>query len=106
MESETGIEMVPELPMGYVEEKAQYVFLKNVGESDSVKTITSQELKRRLEWGLYAKARKGLIRGVTGISDPYIPPVNPELTIDTSTMTPAEAVQEIMLYLEEQGYIS
>jgi len=56
--------------------------------------------------GLYAKARQGLIRGVTGISDPYIPPVNPELTIDTSTMTPAEAVQEIMLYLEEQGYIS
>ncbi|WP_319586796.1 bifunctional sulfate adenylyltransferase/adenylylsulfate kinase [uncultured Desulfobulbus sp.] len=253
MESETGIEMVPELPMGYVEEKAQYIFLGNVGASDSVKTITSQELKRRLEWGLeipewysygnvikelrrafpprsqqgftvfltglsgsgkstiakvlmvrfmemsdrpvtlldgdivrknlsselnfsevhrnlnvsrigfvaseitknggialcapiapyessrtanrelisryggyvevyvstplevceqrdrkglYAKARKGLIRGVTGISDPYIPPVNPELTIDTSTMTPAEAVQEIMLYLEEQGYLS
>jgi sulfate adenylyltransferase len=52
MESETGIEMVPELPMGYVEEKAQYIFLKNVGESDSVKTITSQDLKRRLEWGL------------------------------------------------------
>jgi hypothetical protein len=37
---------------------------------------------------------------------PNIPPVNPELTIDSSTMTPAEAVQEIMLYLEEQGYIS
>jgi len=63
MERKTGMEMVPELPMGYVEEKAQYVFLKNVGESDSVKTITSQELKRRLEWGLPAKARKGLIRG-------------------------------------------
>ena len=239
--------------MGYVEEKAQYVFLENVGEHESVKTITSQELKRRLEWGLeipewysyqnviqalrrafpprsrqgftvfltglsgsgkstiakvlmvrfmemgnrpvtlldgdivrknlsselnfseahrnlnvtrigfvaseitknggialcapiapyeasraanrelisryggyievyvstplevceqrdrkglYAKARKGLVKGVTGISDPYVPPVNPELTIDTSTMTPAEAVQEILLYLEEQGYIS
>ena len=55
--------------------------------------------------GLYAKARKGLVKGVTGISDPYIPPANPELTIDTSRMTPAEAVQEIFLYLEEQGYI-
>ncbi len=55
--------------------------------------------------GLYAKARKGVIRGVTGISDPYIEPRNPELTIDTSTMTPAEAVQEILLYLEEQGYL-
>ncbi len=56
--------------------------------------------------GLYAKARAGKIKGVTGISDPYIPPARPELVIDTSAMTPAEAVQEILLYLEEQGYIT
>ena len=55
--------------------------------------------------GLYEKARAGLVKGVTGISDPYIPPANPEIVIDTSKMTPAEAVQEIFLYLEEQGYI-
>jgi len=55
--------------------------------------------------GLYAKARAGLVKGVTGVSDPYVPPENPELTIDTTKMTPAEAVQEIFLYLEEQGYI-
>ncbi|PID71729.1 MAG: adenylyltransferase [Desulfobulbus propionicus] len=252
MAPETGIEMVPEQAMGYVEDKAQYVFLKDVKDAQEVKDITSSELKRRLEWGLeipewysypnvvnelqkafpprssqgftvfltglsgsgkstiakvlmvrfmemrdrpvtlldgdivrknlsseltftkehrdlnvtrigfvaseitknggialcapiapyeepraanreligryggyievhvatpievceqrdrkglYAKARKGLIKGVTGVSDPYITPENPELTIDTSQMTPAEAVQEIMLFLEEQGYI-
>jgi sulfate adenylyltransferase len=55
--------------------------------------------------GLYAKARAGRIKGVTGVSDPYIQPTNPELTIDTTHMTPAEAVQEILLYLEEQGYL-
>ncbi|CAK8717252.1 Adenylyl-sulfate kinase [Candidatus Electronema halotolerans] len=55
--------------------------------------------------GLYAKARAGLVKGVTGISDPYIPPANPEIVIDTSKLTPAEAVQEIFLYLEEQGYV-
>ncbi|WP_459943681.1 bifunctional sulfate adenylyltransferase/adenylylsulfate kinase [Desulfocastanea catecholica] len=55
--------------------------------------------------GLYAKARAGKVKGVTGITDPYIPPSNPELTIDTTTMTPMEAVQEILLYLEEQGYV-
>jgi sulfate adenylyltransferase len=55
--------------------------------------------------GLYKKARAGIVKGVTGISDPYIPPAHPEITIDTSKMTPAEAVQEIFLYLEEQGYI-
>lgn len=249
--SETGISMVPHQKMGYLEEKAQYVFLKDVDEKD-VKTISSQELRRRLEWGLdipewfsypevvaelrksypprskqgftifltglsgsgkstiakvlmvkfmemrdrpvtlldgdivrknlsteldfskehrnlnvirigfvaseitknggvalcapiapyeesrqanrelissyggyvevyvstpievceqrdrkglYAKARAGKIKGVTGVSDPYDPPSNPELTLDTSTLTPAEAVQEILLYLEEQGYL-
>jgi len=56
--------------------------------------------------GLYAKARAGIIKGVTGVSDPYEPPENPEIVIDTTKMTPAEAVQEIFLYLEEQGYIA
>ena len=55
--------------------------------------------------GLYAKARAGKVKGVTGVTDPYIPPSNPELTIDTTNITPMEAVQEILLYLEDQGYV-
>ncbi len=55
--------------------------------------------------GLYAKARAGLVKGVTGITDPYNPPQHPDITIDTSDVTPMEAIQEIMLYLEEQGYL-
>ncbi len=45
------------------------------------------------------------MKGVTGITDPYIVPSNPELTIDTSEITPMEAVQEILMYLEDVGYI-
>lgn len=55
--------------------------------------------------GLYAKARAGKVKGVTGVTDPYIEPSNPEITIDTANITPMEAVQEILLYLEEQGYV-
>ncbi|WP_052812882.1 bifunctional sulfate adenylyltransferase/adenylylsulfate kinase [Desulfonatronum thioautotrophicum] len=55
--------------------------------------------------GLYAKAKAGIVKGVTGVDDPYEPPTNPELTIDTTEITPQEAAQEILLYLEEQGYI-
>jgi sulfate adenylyltransferase len=55
--------------------------------------------------GLYAKARAGIIQGVTGITDPYDPPENPDIVIDTSDITPMEAVQEILLYLQQQGYI-
>lgn len=54
--------------------------------------------------GLYAKARAGLVKGVTGIDDPYEPPENPEVFIDTSDMTPDESAQEVLLYLERAGY--
>ena len=55
--------------------------------------------------GLYAKARRGLIKEFTGISDPYEIPENPEIRIDTSHLTPAEAAQEIYLYLLREGYL-
>jgi sulfate adenylyltransferase len=55
--------------------------------------------------GLYAKARQGLIPEFTGISDPYEEPPDAELVIDATTMLPEEAAQEIILYLERQGYI-
>ncbi len=55
--------------------------------------------------GLYAKARSGKVKGVTGVDDPYVPPSNPEITIDTTEATPDEAAQEVLFYLSEQGYI-
>ncbi len=55
--------------------------------------------------GIYAKARSGIMSGVTGIDDPYEPPRSPELTIDTTDLSPTEAAQEVFLFLEEQGYI-
>ena len=54
---------------------------------------------------LYAKARAGKMKGVTGVDDPYVPPSDPEITIDTTEVSPEEAAQEVMLYLEEKGYI-
>ncbi|MCF8029920.1 MAG: bifunctional sulfate adenylyltransferase/adenylylsulfate kinase [Desulfohalobiaceae bacterium] len=55
--------------------------------------------------GIYAKAKQGIMKGVTGIDDPYIPPSNPEIALNTSEFTPVEAAQQVLLYLEEQGYI-
>ena len=56
--------------------------------------------------GMYAKARKGIIKNFTGISDPYEIPLNPEIKIDTTGKTPVECAQQIMLYLFKEGYIS
>jgi sulfate adenylyltransferase len=55
--------------------------------------------------GMYAKARQGLIKEFTGISDPYQEPKDADLTIDTTDVSPEEAAQEIVLHLESLGYI-
>ncbi len=55
--------------------------------------------------GLYAKAREGIIPEFTGISDPYDIPECPELRIDTSTLSPVQAVQEVLLHLFKEGFI-
>lgn len=55
--------------------------------------------------GLYAKARAGIIKEFTGISDPYEAPTDADLAIDTTEMTPEEAAQRVILHLEREGYI-
>ena len=61
--------------------------------------------EKRDRKGLYAKARAGLIKGFTGIDDPYEPPASPEVRIDTTNLAPEEAANEILLFLEKEGYI-
>jgi sulfate adenylyltransferase len=54
--------------------------------------------------GLYAKARAGIIKEFTGISDPYEEPTDAEVTIHTTTCSPEEAADQILDYLRAQGY--
>jgi sulfate adenylyltransferase len=61
--------------------------------------------EKRDRKGMYAKARAGLIKGYTGVDDPYEAPQSPELRIDTSAITPDEATQQIMLLLQQKGFI-
>ena len=55
--------------------------------------------------GLYAKARAGLIPEFTGVSDPYEVPESAELAIDTTSLGIEEAVQQVLLKLEHEGYL-
>ncbi|MEU4158894.1 adenylyl-sulfate kinase [Actinoplanes sp. NPDC026670] len=55
--------------------------------------------------GLYARARAGQLRGMTGIDDPYEEPTDAELTIDTTTMTVPEAVEMVLSHLVENGWV-
>ncbi len=55
--------------------------------------------------GLYAKARAGILKEFTGISDPYEEPKDAEVVINTAELSPEEAAQEIILHLEREGFI-
>ncbi|HEY5564942.1 MAG TPA: bifunctional sulfate adenylyltransferase/adenylylsulfate kinase [Rhodothermia bacterium] len=56
--------------------------------------------------GLYAKARAGIIKGFTGISDPYEEPADAELVIDTTDITPEDAAKIVLDRLVFEGFIS
>ncbi len=64
-----------------------------------------EECERRDVKGLYAKARAGILKGFTGIDDPFEIPQSSELNIDTTNISPEQAVQEVMLYLEQKGFV-
>ena len=55
--------------------------------------------------GLYAKARAGIIKEFTGISDPYEVPEDPEMDIDTNDMLPDDAAHRIIVKLESLGFL-
>ena len=55
--------------------------------------------------GMYAKARRGEIRGFTGIDDPYEVPLSPELTLDTESRTPEDNARRILEHLIQQGFV-
>lgn len=61
--------------------------------------------ERRDRKGLYAKARAGILKEFTGVSDPYEEPTDAEIVINTADVTPEEAAQEIILYMEREGYL-
>jgi sulfate adenylyltransferase len=71
-----------------------------------VHVSTSVEVcEQRDRKGLYAKARAGILKEFTGISDPYEEPKDAEVVINTGEVTPEEAAQEIILHLEREGFI-
>jgi sulfate adenylyltransferase len=61
--------------------------------------------ERRDPKGLYARARAGLLREFTGISDPYEVPDDAEVVLDASHGTPEDAARRIVEYLERERYL-
>src|SRR6187401_3295907 len=66
----------------------------------SVEVCAERDVK-----GLYEKAFRGEIKEFTGVSDPYEPPLNPELVIDTEQHEPEESAALVVAKLEELGLV-
>ncbi|HEX7064068.1 MAG TPA: adenylyl-sulfate kinase [Bacillales bacterium] len=65
-----------------------------------------EECERRDPKGLYEKARSGEIKNFTGISAPYEAPAEPELTVETDQQSLEASVQQVVQFLEDQGYVA
>ena len=55
--------------------------------------------------GLYRKARRGDLKNFTGIDSPYEAPEHPELRIDTTSLSPEDAAETIVAYLQSRGVL-
>jgi sulfate adenylyltransferase len=79
-----------------------------VGEDHFIEVFVDTPLEvceQRDTKGLYAKARRGEIKGFTGIDDPYEPPLNPEITLDTVAHTPEGNAHTILDCLVQRGLV-
>ena len=66
----------------------------------SIEALTKRDVK-----GLYKKALAGELPNFTGVSDPYEPPANPEITVDSEHENEQESLRIILDYLERAGWI-
>ena len=64
-----------------------------------------EECERRDVKGLYARARAGEIPSFTGISDPYEEPLDADVVVDTSVLTPDEALGRVLDHLVSGGWL-
>ena len=80
-----------------------------VGQGRFVEVFVDTPLEvceRRDTKGLYGKARRGEISGLTGLDDPYEPPLHPELALDTVAHSPEENARAILAYLAARAVVS
>ena len=95
-------------PIAPYEESRNYVkeIISQHGEYILVHVSTSLEVcEKRDTKGLYKKAKEGLIKGLTGVDDPYEAPKDADLVIDTDGISVSDAVTNIMAYLKNADLI-
>jgi sulfate adenylyltransferase len=55
--------------------------------------------------GLYAGSQRGEVPALTGVADPYEPPLSPEIRLETVDRTVEENAEQVLLYIAERGVL-
>jgi len=96
----------PIAPYASIRNKVREYVTQNNGTFVEIHVNTSlAECERRDTKGLYAKARKGIIKNMTGIDDPYEAPENPELRIETEGKEVNDSANVVLRYLKDNKLI-
>jgi sulfate adenylyltransferase len=82
--------------------------IEEIGEGRFVEVFVDTPIEvceQRDAKGMYARARRGEIKGFTGVDDPYEPPIAPEVTLDTVNESPERCAGRIIAYLARAGFL-
>ncbi|WP_417381353.1 adenylyl-sulfate kinase [Gimesia sp.] len=105
--TDAGILVMTAFISPYLEDRDQVREIMGEGEFIEVLVQASLETcEERDPKGLYKKARAGEIKGFTGIDAPYEAPEKPELVLDSDAKGIDELADEVVAYLEANGYLS
>ncbi len=104
--ADAGVIVLTAFISPYREDRERARRLMNDGDFVEVYVKCSlEECARRDPKGMYERAKRGEIKEFTGISAPYEPPENCELTVDSERHTVEECVSMVIRYLEERGIL-
>ena len=96
----------PIAPYDHVRKQNRQLILASGGYTLVHVSTPVEVCEQRDRKGLYAKARAGIIKEFTGISDPYEVPDDADVVIDTTDITPEEAAHQVLLHLQREGHIA
>ena len=102
-----GVPSVVSLVSPYVENRDSARKIINAGDqfAECYVKCSIEKCEERDVKGMYAKARKGEIKGFTGIDDPYESPENADLTVDTEHETLSDSANKVRDFLRKRDLL-
>ena len=102
-----GVSSIVSLVSPYIENRESARKIIDAGEqfAECFVKCSIEKCEERDVKGMYAKARKGEIKGFTGIDDPYEAPENPDLVIDTEHDSLSDSANKVKDFLNKRNLL-